>query len=166
MKNETVSVLSIILALALIAGVLLAVWLIGSDTLRILGLILGIGLTLAAVIGASALPIRAWRRKDRTGETHYVHEGTKTVIRETRILDGRAQEAPKIYQLPAAPQGGAFPELLRAAYAAGRISPHSSSLGQPPGGYQSDPDYSEAEITEVDLGDDDGWSGDITSNRP
>lgn len=164
MKNETVSGLGIALALALIAGALLAVWLIGSDTLRTLGLILIIGLTLAAVIGASALPIRAWRRKDHTGETHYVHEGTKTIVRETRILDGRAIEAPKIYQLPAAPQGGAFPELLRAAYAAGRIGP-SSSLGQQPRGYQPGPDYSEGEITEVDLGDD-GWSGDITPNRP
>jgi hypothetical protein len=166
MKNETVSGLSIALALALIAAALLAVWLIGSATLRTLGLILAIGLTLALVIGASALPIRAWRRKDHTGETHYVHEGTKTIVRETRILDGRTIEAPKVYQLPAPPQGGAFPELLRAAYAAGRISPHSSSLGQPQRGYQSDPDYSEAEISEVDLGDDDGWAGDITSNRP
>ena len=166
MRNETVSGLGTALALALIAGALLAVWLIGSDTLRTLGLILIIGLTLAAVIGASALPIRAWRRRDHTGETHYVHEGTKTIVRETRILDGRTIEAPKIYQLPAAPQGGAFPELLRAAYAAGRIGPHSSSLGQPPRGYQATPDYSEGEITEVDLGADDGWSGDITPNRP
>lgn len=149
--------LLIALALALVAGALLGVYLIGSETLRTMGLILVVAIALALVIGASALPIRMWRRKDQTGETHYVHDGTKTIVKEVRVLDGRVAEGPKLYQLPAQPQGAAFPDLLRAAYAAGAtaLPARSSSRLEP------EPDYAETDLPELNMAD--GWDGDIRS---
>jgi hypothetical protein len=148
----------IALGLALVVAAGLAVWLLGSDRLMTLALIFVIGLTLAVVFAASSLPIRAFRRRDMTGETHHFHDGTKTVVREVRILDGRQVTAPevKLLQLPAQPQGGAFPELLRAAYAAGALTDRgqAASYAAPVAG---------ADLAEVDLtgGDSDGWGGDI-----
>jgi hypothetical protein len=100
----------------------LSVWLIGADRLFILALILVGSVGLAAVIAASALPIRAAKKRDMTGETR-VLDGTRTVIRETKVLDGRAVTSPevKLLQLPQQPTGGAWPELLRASYQAGLL---------------------------------------------
>jgi hypothetical protein len=123
MKSETVSGLGIALALALIAGALLAVWLIGSERLFILAVILIGGLVVAGIIAASAFAIRAYRKTDNPPviEKHVYHEG-RQIIRE-RVIDGRQALAPevKLLQLPAQAQGGAFPELLRAAYQAGTL---------------------------------------------
>lgn len=144
--------LLIALALALVAGALLSVYLIGSETLRTMGLILVVAIALALVISASALPIRMWRRKDFTGD-HYHTDGTRTIVKEVRVLDGRVAEGPKLYQLPAQPQGAAFPELMRAAYAAGATAlPARSS---------SRPDYAEIDLPELNMAD--GWDGDIKS---
>lgn len=146
--------LLIALAVALVAGALLAVWLIGSEVLQTMGLILVIALALALVIAASALPIRSWKRRDFTGD-HYHTDGTRTVVKEVRVLDGRVAEGPKLYQLPAQPQGTAFPDLLRAAFAAGATSLPARSASR----VGSDTDYTEADLPEVDLGAE--WSGDI-----
>ena len=122
--SDTAKAFYIVLGLALVAGMILAVWLIGSERLATLALILVIALAVAGVIAASALPIRAYRKRDLTGETiHRYHDGTKTVIKETRVIDGR-QTAPevKLLQLPQAQGSGAlFPELLRASYRAGML---------------------------------------------
>ena len=152
--KSTASVWTLVLAglvLALVFGAGLSVWLLGRDRVMTLALILIICLGLAVVIGASSLPIRAYRRRDMTGETHYVHDGTRTVVKETKILDGRAIEAPKIYQLPAAQQGGAFPEILRAAFQAGALAPRGSATQEAP---------IDAEVRELTA---DGWDGDIMS---
>ena len=150
--------LLIALAVALVAGIMLAVWLIGSEALKTMGLILVVAIAIALVIGASALPIRAWKRKDNIGETHYV-DGTKTIIKEVRVLDGRApaQADIKLLQLPAQPQAGAYPDLLRAAYRAGAATLPARSASAPLA------DYTEAEIDELDLSNPAGWDGDITS---
>jgi len=115
------------LALLIIGGAFLlalalAIWLIGADRLFILALILVGSIGMAAVIASSALPIRAARKRDMTGETR-VLDGTRTVIRETKVLDGRAVTSPevKLLQLPQQPTGGAWPELLRASYQAGLL---------------------------------------------
>jgi hypothetical protein len=123
MESKTVSGLAIALALAMIGAALLATWLIGAERLRVMGMILISGVTVAAVLAASALPIRAYRKKDMTGETRIL-DGTRTIVKEVRIIDGRpAPQAPevKLLQLPAAPNGAAFPELLRAAWQAGQL---------------------------------------------
>lgn len=146
--------LVIALALALVAGGLLAVWMIGSEALKTMGLILVGAVALALVIAATALPIRSWRRKDFTGD-HFHTDGTKTIVKEVRVIDGRVAEGPKLYQLPAQPQGTAFPDLLRAAYAAGATALPARSMNR----VGADADYPEVELPEVDLGAE--WNGDI-----
>lgn len=157
--------LILMVGLALTSALLLAVWLIGAAALTTMGMILVVGIALALVIAATALPIRAWRRKDYTGESHHYHDGTRTVVREVRILDGRApaQTDVKLLQLPAQPSPALYPELLSAAYRAGRISSTAST----PAASNYDPRaaYTEAELPEVDMSDD-GWAGDITGLRP
>lgn len=124
MKSETVSGLGIALAVALVAAALLAVYLIGGDRLFILAAALVGGLVVAGILGGLALVIRAYRKNDNPPviERHTYHEG-RQIIRETRVIDGRAVASPevKLLQLPAQAQGGAFPELLRAAYQAGTL---------------------------------------------
>jgi hypothetical protein len=153
--NDAAKGFFIALGLAIVVALALAVWLIGASTLQTIALILGAGAAVAAILAASALPIRAYRRRDQTGETHYVHDGTKTIVRETRILDGRqvtAQEV-KLLQLPAQANGGAYPELLRAAFAAGtmRLPAQRQETAVP------DQDLAELDLT----GDLDGWGGEI-----
>lgn len=120
--NDTAKLFFLAVAVALIVALGLAVWLIGADTLRTVALILFSALALGLILAASALPIRAYRRRDFTGD-HFHTDGTRTVVKETRIIDGRQVTAPevKLLQLPAQAQGGAFPELLRAAYQAGTL---------------------------------------------
>ena len=145
--------IGLMLAAALAAVLMFAIWQIGSEFLRTLALILTVALALALVIVASAVAIRAWRRKDNVGETRFV-DGTKTIIRETRVIDGRSIEAPKLYQLPAQSQGAAFPDLLRAAWQAGAIGSRSQAA-------PAMNEYVDAEVTEIGP-EADGWDGDIT----
>lgn len=132
MKNETVSGLGIALALALITAAVLTVYLLGADRLFILAVILVGGLVVAGSIAASALAIRAYRKNDSPPviEKHIYHEG-RQIIRE-RVIEGRQVTAPevKLLQLPAQAHGGAFPELLRAAYQAGtlRVAPPAAPV--------------------------------------
>lgn len=154
MNSDTAKGFLLAVAVAMLAALGVFLFLVGAETLRMVALVIGGAIAAALILGASALPIRAYRRRDMTGETHHYHEGTKTIVKETRVIDGRAIEAPKIYQLPAQPQGGAFPELLRAAFQAGTLTDGR-------GGYQvAQPDR---ELRELDLDPDvDGWEGDVT----
>lgn len=141
----------LLLAAAVTAMMVFAIWQIGSEFLRTLALILVAALAIGIVLVASALPIRAWRRRDATGETR-IMDGTKTVIRETRVIDGRSIEAPKLYQLPSQAQGAMFPDLLRAAMQAGAIGSRSQAANN---------EYIEAEVHELGP-EPEGWDGDIT----
>lgn len=149
--------LILILLVTLVAAALLAIWLIGAEILRTIGLILAIAVALALVIGASALPIRARHRTDNLVEHHY-HDGTKTIVKEIKVLDGRApaQNDIKLLQLPAAPQAGAFPELLRAAYQSGATALPGRTAPAPA------LSWNESEPEDADLTGYDGWTGDIT----
>jgi hypothetical protein len=142
------------IALAVGGALVFAIWQIGPGTLRNLAYILVVAVALALVIGAAAFPIRAYRHKDYTGETRIL-DGTRTVVKETKILDGRAVTAPevKLLQLPAQPQGGAFPELLRAAYQSGVLANPRQRPGAPlpPG----------QDLDEIDLTSGDDWGGPI-----
>lgn len=108
------------LALAVTAAAVVGIWLLGADRLFVLALILVGGLALAGVLAAAALLVRQYRRSDANPvvEHHYHHDGTRTV---ERVIDGRPAALPQLPQLPA-PGYGMFPELLRAAYQAGRSS--------------------------------------------
>ena len=157
--NDTLKGFLLAAAVAMLAALGVFLFLVGAETLRLVALVIGGAVALAVILGASALPIRAYRRKDMTGETHHYHEGTKTIVKETRVLDGRAIEAPKIYQLPAQPQGGAFPELLRAAFQAGALTDGRASRGV----HDYQPAQPDRELRELDLDPDvDGWEGDVT----
>jgi|GEM_PF-777677 len=157
--NEAAKSFLIALGLALVVALGLAVWLLGGDRLMTLALILIIALGLALVLAAAALPIRAWRRRDPTGETHHYHDGTHTVVKETRVLDGRVAEAPKLYPLPPQPAGAFFPELLRTAYRAGMLSAPATDVYTAAEKRLSDVYTEPAEAKALPP---DGWDGDIT----
>jgi len=136
--KDILPVLLVILALAVVGGVIFGLWLIGREAVMVLaGLLVG-GLALAGIIAASALPIRAWRKND-------AKPIERQVIREVRILDSRPQPVPQLPP-PTQPPFGVFPELLRASYQAGRLSAR-------PG------EAIDAEVRELPA---DGWDGDIT----
>lgn len=111
------------LALALVGGVIYALWLVGREVVATLAGVLVGGIAAAVVLAALALPIRAYRKNDAPPviERHY-RDGTRTVERHT--IDGRApaQNDIRLLQLPAANQAAAFPELLRASYRAGLLA--------------------------------------------
>lgn len=156
MNSETAKGFLLVVAAALLLALGVFLFLVGAETLRLVALVIGGAIAAAVILGASALPIRAYRRRDMTGETHHYHEGTKTIVRETRVIDGRAVTSPevKLLQLPAQPAGGAFPELLRAAFQAGALTDGRQT-------YQ--PAQADRELRELDLDpDSDGWEGDVT----
>lgn len=153
----------IVLGTMATGGVLLALWLMGAEHVRTLGTIFVVSVSVTIVMVGVAVVVRMWRKRDMTGEAttnnHYFHDGTKTVVRE-RVIDGRAAEGPKLYQLPSQGGGAAFPELLRASYAAGMIAQRGTATGatRGTGGEASYPEWQEVELEPTNL---DGWEGDI-----
>lgn len=145
--NDTTRLFLIGVTAAIIGALALAIWMIGADRLFTLALIFVGGVVLAGLVAASALPIRAARKKDPTGETRIL-DGTRTIVKETKVLDGRAPADVKLLQLPPQPQGGAWPELLRASWQAGLLANPKQPKAQDP----QDFDFT---------GDNDGWGGDI-----
>jgi hypothetical protein len=144
----------LLLAAALALTMVFAMWEIGSSRLYVLGLILTSSVAATLVIIASAVVVRMYRKSDAPPviERHF-RDGTVKII-ERHTLDGRApaQNDIKLLQLPAQPQGGAFPELLRAAFQSGQrgLTGGSAPL-PPPNGY-----YEHA-LGEIDPSDPDGW---------
>lgn len=153
--SDTTRLLLLAVLVAVLGALGLAMWLIGAETLRALAFIFVGAVALAVILAAAALPIRAARKKDPTGETRYV-DGTRTVIKE-RVLDGRAVTAPdvRVLQLPQQPAGGAWPELLRASYQAGLLGTPSARDPRAAGQGDSIPDF---DFT----GGRDEWGGEIT----
>jgi len=136
-KSETVGALVVALALALVGGALLAVWLL-RDVLVILAAVFVGGLVLIGIIAAAALPIRAWRKNDAAPIE-------RQVVREVRVIERQPAAAVQL-PAPAQPAYGVFPELLRASYRAGLLAQ--------PG------DVVDAQVRQLPAGD--GWDGDIT----
>jgi len=121
--NDVTRLALLIIGGAFLLALALSVWLIGAETLRNVAYILAGAVALALILASSALPIRAAKKRDMTGEAnHYYHDGTRTV-EKIHTIDGRAVTSPevKLLQLPQQPTGGAWPELLRASYQAGLL---------------------------------------------
>lgn len=139
----------IALAIAVAAFLIFVAWQLGQALQVLAGVLIG-ALSSALIIAATALPIRAWKKNDAPPviEKHTIHEG-RQIIRE-RVLDGRAPSTTdvKLLPLPAAPQAGVYPELLRAAYQAGQLGP-AINLPSP-------------NLPIPDPADPDEWGGDIT----
>ena len=130
--------LLVILAVALVGGVIFAINLIGSVALTALAFLLVGGMALTGVLAASALPIRAWRKND-------ARPIERQIIREVRILDNRPAPVPQL-PAPTQPPFGVFPELLRASYQAG-------ALNNRPG------EVVDGEVRQMPA---DGWDGEIS----
>lgn len=157
--GSTMLKVGLLLAGAFLLATIYAMWQIGSDRLYTLGLIITCAIALTLVLLAVAIIVRQYRRNDSPPviERHFT-DGTRTIVKEVKVLDGRApaQNDIKLLQLPAQPQAGAFPEILRSAYAAGAATLPARSTSRP------DPGYIESEIEEHDLHDwGAGWDGDI-----
>lgn len=114
-------VLAIIVAaavLALIGGVIYALWLIGAETTRALAFLLLGGGLLVGLVWAAQFPLRAWRSNQQP-ERHIYHDRVRE-IHHVPVPDPRVAPA-----LPALPEARSFesppayPELLRAAFLAG-----------------------------------------------
>lgn len=132
------------LLVGLIAALGLAVYLIGGEGMYRLLQTLLIGIVAVVALAAVSLPIRAWRKKDGVPiQEHHYHDGTRTIER-THTIDGRAP-APA----PEAPVAAwSYPEMLRAAYTAGRLGSQSTmplNSGRSP----TQPDTWDGEIQEV-----------------
>ena len=124
-------VLAIIVAaavLALIGGVIYALWLMGAETARALAFLLLGGGLLVGLVWAAQFPLRAWRSNqqperhiypDRVREIHHVpvHESRVTPAVPT-LSTPRSLESPP-----------AYPELLRAAFLAGVYGSQISAPG-------------------------------------
>jgi len=163
---------ALLLAGAFLLATIYAMWQIGRDRLYTLGLIFTCAVGATLVLVALAIIVRMWRKNDSPPviERHFT-DGTRTIVKEVKVLDGRApaQNDIKLLQLPAQGQSALYPELLRAAFQAGRISPHNTSAltqSQTGGDYDPTRAYTEAELPEVGFDDEDGWGGDITLRRP
>lgn len=140
MKGEAMAGLVVAFLVALVAALGVAAWLIGAETLRVMGLIFVSGLVLVGLVVAAAVVVRAYRRQDALPIE-------RQVIRETRIIDSR-EPAPQLPTVQPSPFG-VFPELLRASYRAGLLTGQDGAGG-----------VVEAEVRRLPA-QGQSWSGDI-----
>ena len=114
--------------LALIGGVIYALWLIGAETARALAFLLLGGGLLVGLVWAAQFPLRAWRSNQQP-ERHIYHDRVRE-IHHVPVPDSRV--TPALPTLPAArslESPPAYPELLRAAFLAGVYGSQISAQG-------------------------------------
>lgn len=121
------ALLSAAAALALIVGVIYALWLMGAATTRALAFLLLGGGLLVGLVWAAQFPLRAWRSNQQP-ERHVYHDRVRE-IHHVPVPDPTV--TPALPALPAARSAEtppAYPELLRAAFLAGV---YGSQIGAP-----------------------------------
>ena len=114
--------------LALIGGVIYALWLIGAGTARALAFLLLGGGLLVGLMWAAQFPLRAWRSNQQP-ERHVYHDRVREIHHVPRP-DPRV--TPSLPALPTArpvETPPAYPELLRAAFLAGVYGSQISAQG-------------------------------------
>lgn len=117
-SGRIVAVLAAAAALALIVGVIYALWLLGAETVRALAFLLLGGGLLVGLAWAAQFPLRAWRSNQQP-ERHIYHDRVRE-IHHVPVPDPRV--TPALTALPEArsfESPPAYPELLRAAFLAG-----------------------------------------------
>lgn len=117
-SGRILALLAAAAALALIVGVIYALWLLGAETVRALAFLLLGGGLVVGLAWAAQFPLRAWRSNQQP-ERHVYHDRVRE-IHHVPVPDPRVP--PALPALPAAralESPPAYPELLRAAFLAG-----------------------------------------------
>ncbi|MCX7707796.1 MAG: hypothetical protein N2204_07295 [Anaerolineae bacterium] len=108
------------LLLAVIGGLIYALWLMGAEMVRLLAVLLLVGGLLIGLVWAAQFPIRAWRSNVQP-ERHIYHEKVREIH---HAPDLRA--TPGTPALPPRPAEPVYPELMRAAFLAGLLDGRST----------------------------------------
>ena len=116
--GRVLAIMAVAAVLALIGGVIYALWLIGAETARALAyLLLGGGL-LVGLVWAAQFPLRAWRSNQQP-ERHVYHDRVRE-IHHVPVPDPRITSSlPALPTVRAVEAPPAYPVLLRAAFLAG-----------------------------------------------
>lgn len=116
--GRVLAIMAVAAVLALIGGVIYALWLIGAETTRALAFLLLGGGLLVGLVWAAQFPLHAWRSNQQP-ERHIYHDRVRE-IHHVPVPDSRVTPAlptlPTSRSLESPP---AYPELLRAAFLAG-----------------------------------------------
>ena len=125
--GRVLAIMAVAAVLALIGGMIYALWLMGAETVRALAFLLFGGGLLVGLAWAAQFPLRAWRSNQQP-ERHVYHD------RVREIHHAPTPDPPMSPALPALPAARsldsppAYPELLRAAFLAGV---YGSQVGAP-----------------------------------
>lgn len=112
---RVLAIMAVAAVLALIGGVIYALWLIGAETTRALAFLLLGGGLLVGLVWAAQFPLRAWRSNQQP-ERHIYHDRVRE-IHHVPVPDPRV--TPSLPTMRPAETPPAYPELLRAAFLAG-----------------------------------------------
>jgi len=112
------TIMAVAAVLALIGGVIYALWLIGAETARSLAFLLLGGGLLVGLVWTAQFPLRAWRSNQQP-ERHIYHDRVRE-IHHVPVPDPRVTPSlPALPTMRPAEIPPAYPELLRAAFLAG-----------------------------------------------
>jgi hypothetical protein len=116
--GRVLAIIAVAAVLALIGGVIYALWLIGAETARALAFLLLGGGLLVGLVWAAQFPLRAWRSNQQP-ERHIYHDRVRE-IHHVPVPDSRVTPALPTLSTPRSLESPpAYPELLRAAFLAG-----------------------------------------------
>lgn len=126
--GRVLATMAVAAVLALIGGVIYALWLIGAETARALAFLLLGGGLLVGLVWAAQFPLHAWRSNQQP-ERHIYHDRVRE-IHHVPVPDSRVTPALPTLSTPRSLESlPAYPELLRAAFLAGVYGSQISAQG-------------------------------------
>ncbi len=131
-SGRIVAVLAAAAALALIVGVIYALWLLGAETVRALAFLLLGGGLLVGLAWAAQFPLRAWRSNQQP-ERHVYHDRVREIHHAPAPDPRTTSVLPALPAARALDSPPAYPELLRAAFLAGVYGSQVGTQGTPAG---------------------------------